>query len=320
MYRAYEWLCVGQEKVTGARYLCESQDSAVQRLFQIAIPSHFLTSAVAGTLIDTVGPKYTACFGQLLNLSSWILLSFASSSFNVYVFAFILMGAGADTGFLPTLHVANLFEGSSGLVVALMGAAASSSFAVPTVLDLIHSGGNISFQYICWGYAVIIVIAIFYAALFIPKQVFQPLENLNVVSSDQDENQVEPESSSGQWRASGEHLLGKSANTFFGFINPISFLPTIIFGKMVDSFGIGFVMAINTVFGVVSYVSGVLSLEVFKYISAIAMSLHPSEKMVGKSLYPAQLSMSNDSAAGEIEAKGNETAFTVSLSTEIISP
>ncbi|KAF8819009.1 transporter, major facilitator family protein [Cardiosporidium cionae] len=313
---AYAWNCNNMEKVTGARYLCESQDSAVQRLFQIALPSHFLTSAVAGTLIDTIGPKYTACIGQILNFISWILLSFASSSFNVYILAFVLMGAGADTGFLPVLHVSNLFVGHSGFIVALMGAAASSSFAVPTILDIIHSGGSISFQHICWGYSVVIVMALIYAAFLFPKNVFQAEESLNVASLNQEDSKNEPESFTGGWRTSvksavqqisaskkefftikylaillffsftslvfnfwmvsGEHLLGKSANNFFGLINPISFAPTIVYGKMADVFGIGLVMAINTGIGIVSYLSGILSYEFCKYISAIAMVIYVS--------------------------------------------
>eukprot|EP00922_Rhytidocystis_sp_ex-Travisia-forbesii_P007424 GHVS01010844.1.p1 GENE.GHVS01010844.1~~GHVS01010844.1.p1 ORF type:complete len:748 (-),score=105.48 GHVS01010844.1:184-2427(-) len=156
MQDAYVWLCPdGAETAAHQPYKCSDQDTEVQRLFQIATPVHFVTSAMAGYLMDNMGPKATGAIGQGLNCIAWVLLSQASESTQTYIPAFIFIGLGADAAFLPTMTVSNLFPGNEGLVIAVMGAANSASYAMPVILLAIMEarGGKPAFEATCLLYA-----------------------------------------------------------------------------------------------------------------------------------------------------------------------
>eukprot|EP00920_Eleutheroschizon_duboscqi_P008326 GHVT01019251.1.p1 GENE.GHVT01019251.1~~GHVT01019251.1.p1 ORF type:complete len:629 (-),score=62.27 GHVT01019251.1:1071-2957(-) len=153
---SYSWRCEGSSSTAsenGSDYLCDAQDTAVQSLFAIAMACHFTMSAVAGTIIDSVGPRAAAIVGQLLNMTAWLLFGFCGESFNAYIPAAMCLGAGADMGFLPTLGITNLFPGATALTMTIMGSACSASFAIPLILDSIQlSAPSISFSTLCWAY------------------------------------------------------------------------------------------------------------------------------------------------------------------------
>ncbi|XP_026190222.1 uncharacterized protein LOC34618030 [Cyclospora cayetanensis] len=154
---AYLWLCNEdeQELAKAARQpFCVAQDTNVQTLFTVCYATHFIVSGAAGVLIDTAGPKVTAILGQTLNLCGWFILGGFTDSFRGILPAFVLIGAGADMCFLPMLCISNVFPGSSGFILTVMGASCSLSSVVPMVLRTIQIRG-FSFRAVCWGYALL---------------------------------------------------------------------------------------------------------------------------------------------------------------------
>ncbi|KAL8426749.1 hypothetical protein Efla_002263 [Eimeria flavescens] len=143
---------VNDRRADGLAFICNEQDAAVQHLYAITLAVHFTTSAFAGLLMDTLGPKVTSVLGQGFNLAGWVLLATVNpqSVFRVYA-GFVCIGMGADTAFLPTLLVSRLFPRYPGLVITLLGAASSASFVVPFVLWSLLPPGSMSG---CMWYAV----------------------------------------------------------------------------------------------------------------------------------------------------------------------
>ncbi|KAL8451831.1 hypothetical protein Emed_001711 [Eimeria media] len=129
----------------GHAYICNEQDAAVQHLYAITLAVHFTTSALAGLMMDTLGPKFTSVLGQGFNLTGWLLLSTVTPQSRARVYAgFVFIGMGADVAFLPTLLVSRLFPTCPGLVITLLGAASSASFMIPMILWSCLPTGNLS--------------------------------------------------------------------------------------------------------------------------------------------------------------------------------
>ncbi|PHJ24040.1 major facilitator family protein [Cystoisospora suis] len=152
-------------------YLCDEQDAAVSPLFTICYVTQSLMSVVAGTLLDHVSPKKAAMLGQTFNGIGWTLLAHSSRQFPAYIPAMVFIGLGADTAYLPTLLIATLFPGKRATVITLLGAANTSSFAVPLILETIWTRlapqwafSDVCFLYLCVGPIFCFILA----ALFIP--------------------------------------------------------------------------------------------------------------------------------------------------------
>ncbi|KAL8275072.1 hypothetical protein Esti_000951 [Eimeria stiedai] len=185
---AYEWLC-GEETDSPAAAAaegeaaeedrihakCRAQDAEVAPLFTVALVSHSLMSAVAGTLLDHAGPKLTALVGQSLNILGWALLGLSSKRMPAYIPAFICIGAGADTCYLPLLKIVSLFQ-RSGVVIALLGVACTSSFALPVILERMWTANaHWRFSDVCGVYLLLGPgVGLSVALLFIPWKSFPP--------------------------------------------------------------------------------------------------------------------------------------------------
>ncbi|KFG41369.1 transporter, major facilitator family protein [Toxoplasma gondii p89] len=181
----FSWVCTGESADTSPEegetdYLCALQDTKVQSLFTIAMACHFTCSAVAGYLLDTVGPKAVALLGQTFNALAWILLAFSGPNFRSVYPAFVFMGAGADVSVYPTLLIVNLFPGSTALIMATLGACISLSFFVPLVLRTMWESTGISFEAVCIGYAVAgPILCAVVAFFFIPFKAFKGVDNFS---------------------------------------------------------------------------------------------------------------------------------------------
>eukprot|EP00921_Rhytidocystis_pertsovi_P014842 GHVQ01023844.1.p1 GENE.GHVQ01023844.1~~GHVQ01023844.1.p1 ORF type:complete len:624 (-),score=45.75 GHVQ01023844.1:859-2730(-) len=187
---AFIWLCVDPakpweyEKTSAAEavFICDAQDAAIQRLFTIAIACQFIGCGISGFTIDRFGVKVTACVGQVLQMSSWILLSFCGSGLRAYEAVYVLLGLGADTSFLPTLVVCFLFPEFNATVITIMGAAVSASFAMPLVLDEVWMANEtLSFSQLCLWYAgVANGGCLLLCALFLPVKPFKGDDQLQI--------------------------------------------------------------------------------------------------------------------------------------------
>lgn len=170
---AYAWRCDGvaqtgaaapkadnsdllRESADADLLLCDAQDAALSPLFTMALLSHCIMSAIAGMLLDRIGPKVTALIGHGLIGLGWLLLAFSSKSFPAYYMAFICIGLGSDTGYLPLLKIVNLFSSKSGTIISLMGVACTASFGVPVVLESLWSAHpQWSFATLCCLYTIV---------------------------------------------------------------------------------------------------------------------------------------------------------------------
>ncbi|KAL8434843.1 hypothetical protein ACSSS7_002858 [Eimeria intestinalis] len=115
--------------------LCPAQEVAMNKLFTVAMASHFSSSLLVGLLLDRWGPSKTALLGQAIGISGWSLLaSLGQRDTEIPVIAFVLIGLAVDASLLPCLGIGNVFPGRRGIVMASMGAAASASMAIPLLL------------------------------------------------------------------------------------------------------------------------------------------------------------------------------------------
>ncbi|KAL8453230.1 hypothetical protein Emag_001962 [Eimeria magna] len=141
---------VDDQRHEGQNYICDEQDASVQSLYVITLAVHCTMSALAGTMMDTLGPKITSVIGQSFHVIGWSLISTLTSKSHAAVYlGFIFIGLGADTAFLPTLLVTRLFPGSAATVITLIGSASSASFAIPLILHSYLTNNGISG---CWWY------------------------------------------------------------------------------------------------------------------------------------------------------------------------
>ncbi|CDJ35884.1 11 transmembrane domain protein, related [Eimeria mitis] len=141
---------VNDQREFGNNYICDKQDASVQSLFVITLATHCTMSALAGAMMDTLGPKITSVIGQCFNIIAWSIIATLKADCHASIYlGFIFLGLGADTAFLPTLLVTRLFPGSAATVIALIGSASSASFAIPLILDLYLTKNGISG---CWWY------------------------------------------------------------------------------------------------------------------------------------------------------------------------
>ncbi|SOV10100.1 novel putative transporter 1 [Plasmodium gaboni] len=154
------------------------QYKRINALYPMTLAVHFTTSVFCGFLYDHIGPKFTAIIGQLFNIICWILLSIDTKVVDTTLWGFIFLGLGADTAFIPALTVSNLYPDASTFILTVIGAAASLSYAVPATLDLILKYfPNISFNYICYGYILLILVpCLLTAAFLLPLKPFKALD------------------------------------------------------------------------------------------------------------------------------------------------
>ena len=166
-------------------YICDEQDASVQSLFVITLAVHCTMSALAGTMMDTLGPKITSMIGQCFHIVGWSLIATLTPNSNAAVYlGFIFIGLGADTAFLPTLLVTRLFPGAAATVITIIGSASSASFAIPLILDSYLTSDGISG---CWWYVG------FGPCLFLLiDSLVMPLEAYKVFEDDHPEQQAAP--------------------------------------------------------------------------------------------------------------------------------
>lgn len=141
---------VDNQLLHGRPYICDEQDASVQSLFALTLAMHCTMSALAGTMMDILGPKITSMIGQCFHIIGWSLISTLTPNSTAAVYlGFIFIGLGADTAFLPTLLVTRLFPGAAATVITVIGSASSASFAIPLILNSYFTNNGISG---CWWY------------------------------------------------------------------------------------------------------------------------------------------------------------------------
>ncbi|CDI75179.1 hypothetical protein EPH_0004490 [Eimeria praecox] len=167
---------VDDQREFGNNYICDKQDASVQSLFVITLATHCTMSALAGAMMDTLGPKITSMIGQCFHIISWSLISTLTAESNARVYlGFIFMGLGADTAFLPTLLITRLFPGAAATVITLIGSASSASFAIPLILNSYLTGNGISgcWWYVGFGPCLFLLVA----ALSLPLKAYKVFED-----------------------------------------------------------------------------------------------------------------------------------------------
>ncbi|OEH74866.1 major facilitator family domain-containing protein [Cyclospora cayetanensis] len=176
--RAFYWLCSEDEILSATsqsspgKPICIPQRQAIQTLFSGSYATYFIANALAGFLVDFAGPKVTALLGATLSACGWLMLGASCETFRVLLPSFLMIGGGAGMIYLPLLCIVNLFPGSFGIVLTLMGASLSLSLSVPSLLNSMHRSG-VSLSFVCWMYAVVgPLMGILVISLFVPLEGF----------------------------------------------------------------------------------------------------------------------------------------------------
>ncbi|CBZ51905.1 conserved hypothetical protein [Neospora caninum Liverpool] len=176
---------------SGKLYICDEQDATVQKLYTMTFAVACLMSAGAGTLLDWLGPLFTELLGQVFNLIGWLLLAFSTADYPLYYPALVFIGLGADSSMLPTLCIRRLFPGSTGLIITILGSAASASFGIPLILSEIVENHGFSVRTVSIGYCILgPVLGIVVAVLFMPRRGFA-LDDEGTIFREEDEAATE---------------------------------------------------------------------------------------------------------------------------------
>lgn len=185
---AYQWLCLPSDD-DGKLLLCEAQHAAVQLLYTLAGTSHFVTSAAAGTVMDSFGAKITGLLGIFLQIVGWILIGSSSQTFQAYIPGFLIMGMGMDASFLPCISAANLFPKYISFVIAMLGAFRSLSFVLIVIMEtaLGTSTNPATFTTISYIFALVFLGFCFIMVVFlIPWKPFPPLVRMDTTQQQDD--------------------------------------------------------------------------------------------------------------------------------------
>ncbi|KAL8433478.1 hypothetical protein ACSSS7_003868 [Eimeria intestinalis] len=136
--------------------LCDLQEAAVQHLYSFTLFVMMFASLFAGTFMDAWGPRSTALLGYGLNVLASVCLASTRWFGDSFLYlGCLLLGAATDTGFLPLLTTSRLFPRHSGFIICILGSAASASFGVPPVLEVLAARMQLQRPLdVFWGYAI----------------------------------------------------------------------------------------------------------------------------------------------------------------------
>lgn len=143
---AYSWLCSPEQPAFNLNLLsdteifemvCDEQVQAIDSLMPIGVASMFVFAFIGGMSVDYLGPKISALMGLTFQISGWILLAFCGQNFPLYPVANMLMGCGNDPVYIALLDISNLFPGYRGMIIAILSASRSLSFALPSIFNLL---------------------------------------------------------------------------------------------------------------------------------------------------------------------------------------
>jgi len=143
---------------------CDDQYNAISPIFTGAFQMMTWVSCVAGILLDTIGPRYTAAIGMVMAICGNYLLSNATTEDGVYLFmvAYGLIGSGGNGMYISSFHFANLFE-DIGLPCSILAGAFNISGLVLMLLNIpsvtIHNFFQVNFYWTIFG---LLVTLIFY--------------------------------------------------------------------------------------------------------------------------------------------------------------
>lgn len=187
---AYSWLCETNSTYSGiARsnldlnsisdaelfaLACDEQVQAVNTLMPIGVASMFVFAFVGGAAVDYLGPKLSALMGLLFQILGWLILSFCGEKFSAYPIANMLMGFGNDPMYIALLDCSNLFPGNRGVVIAILSASRSLSFALPSLFNLLITSfsKSLTFTTIGLSYVGVLVLCFIIVFLVFPRQCF----------------------------------------------------------------------------------------------------------------------------------------------------
>ncbi|CTQ40613.1 hypothetical protein BMR1_03g00065 [Babesia microti strain RI] len=137
---------------------CNQQGYMVSQLLPVTRFTHYVSSAIAGIILDKYGHFTTATTGMGCAFMCWLLLGFFAHINCCVVLSCILMAMSVDSTAFPALMIKQKFPNSRNVVMAIIGSASSISSAIPIIFNVILEKTNSSFKGISLTYCFLFVI------------------------------------------------------------------------------------------------------------------------------------------------------------------
>eukprot|EP01116_Phalansterium_solitarium_P018922 TRINITY_DN515_c0_g1_i4.p1 TRINITY_DN515_c0_g1~~TRINITY_DN515_c0_g1_i4.p1 ORF type:complete len:445 (-),score=128.21 TRINITY_DN515_c0_g1_i4:573-1907(-) len=147
---------------------CQPQILRLNLLFTVSISSLFGCVIVFGWLMDRVGARLTMAFAVVLFAAGTALASLGPAN-DAFWYVGVVTWAFTSPGFFTTsLSLSKLFPDHSAVVTTLIICLFDASSGVFFILQLLYDNLNISWQHLCWGYGVLVVVVGIPTAFMLP--------------------------------------------------------------------------------------------------------------------------------------------------------
>lgn len=124
--------------------ICDAQQLRLTALYTVGAFTNTCASIIMGVWMDRMGPRASACLGNILGILACILLAFSSPSFDVYFPGIILLCLSGVAVHLSHFHISSLFPTHQSLITSLFaGAFGLSGITFPILLALYNYGASV---------------------------------------------------------------------------------------------------------------------------------------------------------------------------------
>eukprot|EP01125_Pyxidicula_operculata_P005006 TRINITY_DN1846_c0_g1_i1.p1 TRINITY_DN1846_c0_g1~~TRINITY_DN1846_c0_g1_i1.p1 ORF type:complete len:445 (+),score=49.90 TRINITY_DN1846_c0_g1_i1:60-1394(+) len=159
----FHWEC---NSTVSWNQTCPEQQLALDDMFNTGASVSIFIQAVAGIMLDFIGPKLTSIIGLSFLIPGSVLFGFSTPVFNYYNLGFQLLSAGGPLVFVSTMHVPALFPGYSGLLMAILNGSYSGGALIFFVFNEVYYKYNVSLKILFLAYAgcmgFIFILALFF--------------------------------------------------------------------------------------------------------------------------------------------------------------
>jgi hypothetical protein len=158
---------------------CVNQTLQFNKIYVIGVSIFFVSFAIYGYILDKFGPKIASITGMFFNSLGTLIFALSDSrTFDAFLPALILIGAGAPGSYISAFHICQLFSIYKNIASSiLVGSMVGSSLVYLSFANIIRAGVSHS---IVFGSHFIWMVFIGFALYFLqPNQLFTLQNKVN---------------------------------------------------------------------------------------------------------------------------------------------
>ena len=163
----------------GGKIPCVNQTLQFNKIYVIGVSIFFVSFAIYGYILDKFGPKIASIAGMFFNSLGTLIFALSDSrTFDAFLPALILIGAGAPGSYISAFHICQLFSTNKNIASSiLVGSMVGSSLVYLSFANIIRAGVSHS---IVFGSHFIWMVFIGFTLYFLqPSQLFTLQNKVN---------------------------------------------------------------------------------------------------------------------------------------------